>query len=196
MRKVSIFLLVGLMLVGGLSVGVYAQNNNGGSASNNGATDGTVSDATVNTNATAQINTIVALYVHSGVSLGELTSDKYNFNSSGTWSELGELENINNTVKAFSNVTYTVEVEANHVSGDTYEDFDMGDLKFSNDNGSSWTAFSSTGNKLSVIDSDASGSGPDTKGFITKSVGYKYLPDASDTPGEYKATLTYTISTG
>ena len=193
MRKVSIFLLVGLMLIGGLSVGVYAQS--GGSNSNNAAPDGQVSDTTVDTNATAQINTIVALYVHSGVSLGTLDSDKYNFNN-GTWSELGELKNTDNTVKAFSNVAYTVKVEASNVSSGNFENFDMGDFKFSNDNGSSWTAFSSTGNKLSVIDSDASGSGSSTKGLITKTVGYKYLPDASDTPGNYKATLTYTISTG
>ena len=195
MRKLSIVLLVGLMLIGGLSVGIYAQSDNASETAQNATPDSSVTDGTVSTNAEAQINTIVALYVHSGVSLGTLDSDKYNFNN-GTWSELGELKNTDNTVKAFSNVAYTVKVEASNVSSGNFENFDMGDFKFSNDNGSSWTAFSSTGNKLSVIDSDASGSGPDTKGFITKSVGYKYLPDASDTPGQYKATLTYTISTG
>lgn len=179
MRKVSIFLLVGLMLVGGLAVGVSA-NNDGGSASNNEAPSGPVSDATVNTNATAQINTIVALYVHSGVSLGTLDS--------GSWSGLEELKNTDNTVKAFSNVAYTVQVEASNVSGK--KDFDMDKFKFSSDttDAPTWKAFSSTGNKLSVIDATSAG-------LETRKVGYKYSPDASDEPGQYKAQLTYTIST-
>lgn len=190
MRKLSIVLLVGLMLVGGLAVGVSAQSD-GGSASNNAAPDGTVSDATVNTNATAQINTIVALYVHSGVSLGTLDSDKYNFDS-GTWSGLGELKSTGNTVKAFSNTAYTVKVEASNATDSSYENFDMADFEFSSDTTGTptWAPFGSTGTKLSVIDAGASA------GLVTKSVGYKYSPDASDTPGQYKAVLTYTISTG
>ena len=182
MRKVSIVLLVGLMLIGGLSVGIYAQST-GSSA------DG--SDVTANTKATTEINTIVALYVHGDVELGTL--DSGSFDSDGNFSGLNALSSTNNTVKAFSNAEsgYTVAVKVSENGVGDNSSYDLGDFKFSKDttgSTSTYSSFSDTESSLNVINVSSPGSN-------TATVGYKYSPDKDDAPGTYKAELQYTIST-
>ena len=197
MRKLSIVLLVGLMLIGGLSVGIYAQSDNASETAQNATPDSSVTDGTVSTNAEAQINTIVALYVHGNVNLGTLDSASFD-SSTGDWNGLDALESTDgNTVKAFSNAAYTVSVKISD-NGVNHSDFqDLGDFKFTADadaDSISWSAFGGTGdgNSIEVFDTN---DGASIGSVNSTNVGYKYVVDSADSPGTYDADLTYTIST-
>ena len=194
MRKLSIVLLVGLMLIGGLSVGVYAQTppdaTNGSTAEN--TTDATPSSSdpspAANTYASAQINTIAAIYVHKTVDLGTLSATEYTI---GSGYDTDVLKSTGNTIKAYANDNYEVTVSASQVSSNNNDrDFDMSRFKFKGGSENvSWKAFDqgSGGTSIKLIDKSSGG-------LTNTSVGYKYEPNETDKPGNYKAQLQYTVS--
>ena len=191
MRKLSIVLLVGLMLIGGMSVGIYAQqppeaSSDSAATNESGESAGTTASASAVTYASATVKTIAAIYVHKTVNLGELTSSDYTIGSGYT---ADVLKDTGNTIKAFANKKYEVTVSASQASSTNNDrNFDMDRLKI---NGGSedlnWTAFSSS--TIKPIDTTSGG-------LTNTTVGYKYVPDSSDKPGNYKAELTYTVTTG
>jgi len=166
MRKLFV-LIVGLMLIGGLSVGVYSAS---------------VSPATAPT-ASIGVNTIAAIYIdHSTVNLGTLTSADYDAETN-TWDSL-EATGFN--VHAYANATYTVDVEVNSAPGGL-----NGDLKIDVSQDDSWDNLISGGSasgKVNIFDSVAAG-------YRTATFDYKYVPANADTPGDYTTSLIYTVST-
>jgi len=177
MRKVSI-LLVGLMLIAGLAVGSSAVTN---------PTDASGISADVNMNASLEVNTIVALYVHSDVSFDQIDSSDVSFDGSGNFTNLSELTVSNNTIKAFANTDLAVTVSASNTGG---QNFDFTRFKIKGGDLGSWTPFESNGSAQTPTVLDK---GP---GLHTASVDYKYIPNETDSPGSYTAQLTYTVSSG
>lgn len=166
MRKLSI-LLVGLMLIAGLTVGAVADD----------------SDPEETVDATFDIESIALLQIgESDVDLGTLESDDYSIDDG--WDDVDNLESEDHEIKAFANFDYEVTVEGSD-DGDKSltdtDDFQMkgGDLDYSSIIDSSEELVSPDGGTLKEVDD----------------IGYRYAPNSEDEPGDYKVTVTYTLST-
>jgi len=190
MRKVSIVLLVGLMLIGGLSVGVYAARGNGNSGNTDSAGSTVVDGVEVNPDVSIGVETIAVLYIpssHTSVDLGDITSSLYN-PSSDKWDNLTNSSTY--TVKAFSNDTdgYTVTVSASK-SGSS-SSFGLEDLQMQGG------ALGTTNSDWKGLDSNQKVIDQSSAGAVSYSdIDYRYKPDNSDEPGSYTANLTYTLAT-
>ena len=203
MRKLSIVLLVGLMLIGGLSVGVYAQDSSDSAKDDVGSSEDIPaalegdSNVSVNTDVSVNINTIAALYIdHTNVTLGTLDSADFtmsNGESNSGWGDTKLTSDGDLTVYAYSNDSsgYSVSVGAtaggstdswSNLSGVLEIDYNDDDSYESLYDGSSFKTIDDV-----INETDA--------GFSNTGVSYQYDPDAGDQPGSYTAELTYTIAT-
>ncbi len=191
MRKLSIVLLVGLMLIGGMSLGVLAQEASE-SADHDG---GDLSEASVNRpEVTIGINKLAAIYVdHESVTLETLSSVSID-EENGELDDLSTLnptaENTDFNVYAYANVEYDVQIDVVEDSSDTSDlNGNLGvDVDADED---SWKDVISEGSSQTVnVVTEKSATE-----FLSRSVNYRYEPDKNDTPGEYSVQLQYTIST-
>ena len=188
MRKLSIVLLVGLMLVAGLTVGVgYAQESKDGDIGS-GTTGDIVSTSTTTANLT--VKQIAAIYVSdASVNLGNLSANNYDFSGgTGTWTPL---ESDAFTVAAYSNASNGFAVNVTASWSGSYSQ-DISDLKISGaeltgESGRSWSGLSSSNTELFKGSSNTVETYDDVK--------LKYVPDKDDKPGSYTANVTYTVAT-
>lgn len=193
MRKVFIVLLVGLMLIGGLSVGVYAQSGDENSPADENANYPTSGvEASVTTDASMDVKTIAAIYVdHTSVNLGDLDSNMINsFDDNGVSLNNLTPDSSGFNVYAYANVAYSVSVEPNDSSSFSGLKGQLQIDKTPGGESSNWNDLwtGSSISSVSLIDGDA--------GVVEeKAVDYRYKPSQEDTPGQYSTTLTYTIST-
>ncbi len=186
MRKVSIFLLVGLMLIGGLAVGASAQNSAVGDNSDDGVSK---ASASVSANTDITINTVAAIYLdHSSVTLQPLTSDNVNMDteSPGNNPTLDTLSSQGSgyNVYAYANAGYDVTVG---VDGDAPGGLN-GNLQIQDSDG--WENVIDTGSAASTtVISGSAGA------YNSQALDYQYVPSLDDTPDSYTVSLTYTVST-
>lgn len=182
MRKLFTFVLVGLMLIGGLSLGVYADNPDYGENSDHG-----VASASVTSDVGVDIYTIAAIYLdHSSVTLDPLTSEAVTIDDSSASLDdtILSSDGSDYNVHAYANASYSVTVGLNGEAPDGLN----GNLQVSGsddwgnviDGGSSATT--------TVLSGDAGA-------YNSQAVDYQYIPTLADTPGSYTVTLTYTVST-
>jgi|GEM_PF-4234915 len=187
MRKLSIVLLVGLMLIGGLSVGIYAQSSSTADSANEAAASNV--EATVSADAEIGVKTIAAIYIdHGSVDLGVLDSSKLTIDDSDA--SLGNLTPVDDpsfNVYAYANQAYTVSVEPDSASAFSGLD---GQLQIDTDAGGSWSDLwtGSSKSSVGVINGNAGN-------YNSQEIDYRYKPSKTDTPGSYTATLNYTVST-
>ena len=178
MRKLSIVLLVGLMLIGGLSVGVYAATG--------GATGG---DATADVTANVNANTIAAIYIpsnHTTVNLGNITADKYNVQAE-TWTNLtSDNGGSGYNVYAFTNSTSGLQIK---VKASTSSIDSLADLQIKTSGGDPSGSFMGLDSERSLYSNSSAGRDS------IEDIEYQYVPDVNDDPDvTYSATLTYTVT--
>ncbi len=175
MRKLSIVLLVGLMLIGGMSLGVYAQ-----------VSDVQEGDATADVGVNLDANTIAAIYIpsaHTSVNLGTIGSGLYD-SANDSWSALTDGNTY--TVKAYTNSTsgLTVSVSASTSSIDS-----LADLQIKTSGGDPSGDFVGLDSDRNLVSTSEAGLEE------IDDIQYQYMPDFQDNPGSsYSATLTYTVS--
>ncbi len=163
MRKLSI-LLVGLMLIAGLSVGVIADDSDSHSADAN---------ITINSIALLQVN-------HESVNLGTLEQDDYTID--GGW-QIDSLESDELTVKAFANFDYAITVEGEDTGSKSLSNTDNFKMK-----GADLSYSSVIGSSQELVSKDGG------TNATWEDIGYKYEPNVNDEPGSYQVEVTYTLS--
>ena len=163
MRKVSI-LLVGLMLIAGLSVGVIAAESDSHSADAN---------ITINSIALLQVN-------HDSVNLGTLKPSDYTIDDG--W-QIDSLESDELTVKAFANFDYAITVKGEDTGDKSLSSSDNFKMK-----GADLGYSSVIGSSQELVSKDGG------TNATWNDIRYKYIPNVNDEPGSYKVTVTYTLS--